>query len=376
MADIDMTRRGAAKSLALGLSALSAPTAALAAGFSDNAGNPGRAWQRWAKPEDAGFSPSGLAKMEGGLYAKPTTSVMIVKGGKVAYTYGDVTEASYLASARKSVISMLYGAYVAKGVIKLDETLGQIGIDEKAPGLTPEEKSATVRDLLMASSGVYYPPDSPGSGDNPPARGSHKPGTYWYYNNWDFNVVGAIFQKKTGKSVFQALDEELARPLGFEDFDVNRQRMLGFAGDPSHYKAYHLFLSCRDMARLGVCMINGGRWDGRQVVPEAWVRESTALHVPGAKMNGRDGSMGYAYLWWKPSESRKDPEWADSFMASGQFGQYILGLPAIDTVIVHRRAVTDEYALARNLGLTDVRPAGGEIDFLPIADAILAARAV
>ena len=376
MADTDLTRRDAAKSLALGLSVLSAaPAAAKAADFSTNTGNPGQGWERWKTPEDAGFSSAGLAAVEASLYPKPTTSVMIVKGGKAVYTYGDVTEASYLASARKSVISMLYGNYVAKGVIRLDETLGEIGIDEASPGLTPLEKSAKVRDLLMASSGVYYPPDSPGSGDNPPARGSHKPGTYWYYNNWDFNVVGAIFQKKTGKSVFQALDEELAKPLGFEDFDVRRQRMLGFAGAPSRYKAYHLFLSCRDMARLGLCMIDGGRWNGRQVVPQAWVRESTALHVPGPAMTGRDGSMGYGYLWWKPTESRKSAPWRDSFLASGQFGQFILGLPAIDVVVVHRRAVTDEYAIARNLGLTEVRPAGGEIDFLPIADAIVAAHA-
>ncbi len=366
------TRRSASTALALGLSALAYPLAA-GAKATGVAQNPGRAWTRFAAPEFAGFSSARLAKVEQSFYDKPTTSVMIVKAGKVVYTYGEPAQVSYLASARKSVLSMLYGNYVAKGVIKLDATLADIGINEGGAGLTAQERSATVRDILTASSGVYWPPDTPGSGPDSPARGAFKPGTHFYYNNWDFNVAGAIFEKLTGKTVFKALEQDLAIPLGFEDFDIHRQRMLGLAGDPSRYKAYHLFLSGRDMARLGVCMAHGGRWNERQVVPAAWVRDSTALHVKGAD-TGRNGEVGYGYLWWKPSESRKGPEWVDSFQASGQFGQYILGLPAIDTVIVHRRAVTDQYALARNLGKTEVRPAGDEIDFLPIADAILAAR--
>ena len=111
----------------------------------------------------------------------------------------------------------------------------------------------------MASSGVYYPAASPGGNEATPPRGSKEPGTYFLYNNWDFNVAGVIFEKLTGKSVFQALEADLARPLQFQDFDRSRQRMLGY-DDPktSRYKAYQLFLSGRDMARLGVLMVNRG----------------------------------------------------------------------------------------------------------------------
>jgi len=87
----------------------------------------------------------------------------------------------------------------------------------------------------------------------------------------------------------------------------------------------------------------------------------------------RGGELGYAYLWWIPT--RTAPQWAGSFMASGNFGQYILVLPAIDTVIVHRRAVTDEFAIARNLGRTEYEPpkvVAGE--FLKAADLIVAAK--
>ena len=124
-------------------------------------------------------------------------------------------------------------------------------------------------------------------------------------------------------------------------------------------------------------MIHEGRWSGRQVIPSGWVQQSTTLHVKAADIGNGKGLLGYAYLWWKPSESRRGPEWDGSFLADGNFGQFILCLPAIDTVIVHRRAVTDEFAIARNLGKTKSGPAGGSVsiaDFLAIADTIIAAR--
>jgi CubicO group peptidase (beta-lactamase class C family) len=367
------TRRTIAKSIALGLPALalSGPPA-FTLGKSKAAGNPGAKWDKFASPKAAGFDPAALAAMEAELFTMPTTALLIVCSGKVAYSYGDVAEVSYLASARKSVLSMLYGKHVANGTIDLDRSMGELGIDEP-DGLLPIEKSARIRDLLIASSGVYHPAGSPGDDPNTPPRGSKQPGTFFHYNNWDFNVLGAVFEKLTGKTVFQALDQELAKPLQFQDFDLSRQRMLGFENQ-SRFLAYHLFLSARDMARLGLLMAHGGSWSGRQIVPAAWVKESTREHVTAANV-GRGGGLGYAYLWWIP-ESRTAPPWAGSFMASGQFGQFILVLPAIDTVIVHRRAVTDEYAIARNLGKTKFEPTRVLApDFLKLADMIVAARA-
>jgi len=107
-------------------------------------------------------------------------------------------------------------------------------------------------------------------------------------------------------------------------------------------------------------------------VPERWIKESTTCHVRAADMAAR-GPSGYGYLWWIPSESRQGPEWVGSFLANGNYGQHILGLPALDMVIVHRRAVTDEFAIARNIGRTNAAPVGGEANFLSIADKIVAA---
>lgn len=372
-----LSRRGAVQTLAAGAATLALKDAFTAPAFAavapaTSGHNPGAHWEKYAKPQDAGFT-SDLSNVLDMLYPAPTTSFMIVRGGKVVLTYGDNSQISYLASSRKSIMSMLYGKYVANGTIKLDTTMGQIGIDED-DGLLPIEKTATIRHLLMASSGVYHAPGSPGSGANGPARGSVKPGTKFYYNNWDFNVVGAVFEKLTGKTVFQACAEDLAGPLQFEDFDINRQHMLGYEPKRSRYPAYVFFLSGRDMARLGLCMINGGKWNGKEVVPAAWVKESTALHVKATGEGGTGNKdEGYGYLWWIPTEGRKSPEWAGSYAAQGNYGQYIFSLPALDLVVVHRRAVTDDFAIARNIGRTNANPSGGEIAILPVIDAVVAA---
>jgi CubicO group peptidase (beta-lactamase class C family) len=160
-----------------------------------------------------------------------------------------------------------------------------------------------------------------------------------------------------------------------QDFQRSRQRMMGYENQ-SRYLGYHMFLSGRDMARLGLVMLRGGKWNGREIIPAAWVKESTREYWKPAQLHGpfRDGPAGYGYLWWTPS-SRTSPEWKDAFSANGNFGQYILVLPALDMVIVHRRAVTDEYTIARNLGKTDVVPTRTTLsDFLKVADVIVSAR--
>ena len=77
----------------------------------------------------------------------------------------------------------------------MSSTLAELGIDDNEPSLTDVEKRATVRDLLTARSGVYHPAlyETPGMAAMRPLRGSHLPGTHWYYNNWDFNALGTIY---------------------------------------------------------------------------------------------------------------------------------------------------------------------------------------
>lgn len=368
--DINLSRRSVLAGSTLALAGLAAAGAsATDAPSHAHQKTTGKPWKTVMDIPSARWSPAKLADMEAQLYPMATTSMMVVRNGEIVYKYGNLSDVNYLASSRKSVLSMLFGKYVAEGKIDLDMSIGEIGIEED-DGLLPIEKTAKVKDLLTSSSGVYHAAGSPGGNDNTPERGKTEPGSVFLYNNWDFNVLGAIFEKRTGKSVFQALQEDLAEPLGFEDFDFSRQRMMGYENQ-SRYLAYHLFLSARDMARLGQLMLQGGKWEGKVIVPETWIAESIKVRFTPEQTKSKEG-LGYGYLWWIPTSSA--PAFKGAYLMNGNFGQFVLCLPAIDTVIVHRRAVTDEFAIARNLGKTTYEPAkvtAGE--FLKIADAVVAA---
>ncbi|MCK5906127.1 MAG: serine hydrolase, partial [Flavobacteriales bacterium] len=154
----------------------------------------------------------------------PTTGMMIIENGKVVFEYGDIKEVSYLASCRKSVLSILYGKYVENGTIDLNQTIGDIGIDEDK-GLLPIEKKATVNDIITSRSGVFYKPANGGYDENNILeRGSVKPGEYFVYNNWDFNVAGYILEEKIGKDIYQEIEDQLAIPLGFQDWNIKNQK--------------------------------------------------------------------------------------------------------------------------------------------------------
>ena len=181
---------------------------------------PGKSWAHATAAIEAGWSKEKLATVRTYADSIQCSAAMIVQGGSVVDAWGDIDKKIDAYSVRKSLISALYGIYSSEGVIDINQTLEQIGIDDTPDPLTKAEKQARVVDLLRARSGVYHMVDFETEimKKNRPARGSHPPGTYFYYNNWDYNVVGTIFEKETGKKIGDAFYERIAKPLGMEDF--------------------------------------------------------------------------------------------------------------------------------------------------------------
>jgi len=299
---------------------------------------PGATWDRFATPQAAGYSASRLDSARAYLATISTTGALVTVGGRVLLDYGNVSELSYLASARKSVLAMLYGNYVERGRIRLNRTLADLGVDDLG-GLTAAEKEATVADLLGARSGVYHAASNPG--DNlaqAPPRGSQPHGTYYLYSNWDFNALGTIFEQETGRKIYDALESDLARPIGMEDFDRAAQQRSGDTTRSIHL-AYHMWLSTRDMARLGYLMLRGGRWQGAQVIPGDWVRRITTPVTRWNEMHPeslRGGKFGYGYLWWVFDGPTAIGAYEGAYTAMGAVGQYITVLPKLDMVVAHK----------------------------------------
>lgn len=304
---------------------------------------PGLEWERWEAPESGGFSADGLAAVRKRVESMSTSAMMVVSGGRVVFEHGDLTEVSYLASVRKSILAMLYGIHVADGSIDLDRTLAEIGIDDHR-GLTPEERRARVRDVIAARSGVYHPASN--SGDDlasAPDPGSRPPGTYYLYSNWDFNAAGTIFEVETGRDLFDALEEELAIPLGMRDFDRARH-VKGGDLERSVHPSYHMHLSTRDMARIGYLVLREGLWAGEQIVPAGWIRELTSPITPVHEMNPqrrRAGPHGYGYMWWVWDGDHAVGPYAGAYTGVGAVGQYITVLPTLDIVVAHKTVPGD-----------------------------------
>ncbi|MBT8471725.1 MAG: beta-lactamase family protein [Marinicaulis sp.] len=300
-------------------------------------------WPEWVNAKDAGFSKDGLTELDSAVDAGNTQSMIVVSDGRVVYSYGDVsrTEGSYIASVRKSLLSILYGIYEARGEIELNVTLADLGIDD-VKGLTDREKRATLHDIISARSGIFHPAsNASGVTEADPKRGDHGPGTYYWYNNWDFNAAGGIFEKITGRDIYDAFNDHLAKPLGMEDFDLAIHKEKGKSGDltKSTFPAYHFYSSTRDLARIGQLMIDNGEWRGERIVSQEWVERSTAAITPNSDMNPeryRESGFGYGYMWWVMDDAHFPPAYHGGYAARGHFGQYIVVLPAVDLVIAHK----------------------------------------
>jgi CubicO group peptidase (beta-lactamase class C family) len=172
---------------------------------------------------------------------------------------------------------------------------------------------------------------------NRPARGSAKRGERFWYNNWDFNALCTIFEQESGTKIFEEFERRIAKPLRMQDFSLDDTNYL--RAKWSAHPAYLFDLSARDLARFGLLFARGGNWRGEQLVPEDWVRESTAAHWPETGLRG-----GYGYMWWAANPNdlnlfgvTTEP---GAFMASGSGGQRMLVLPQSDLVVVHRVANT------------------------------------
>ncbi len=299
-------------------------------------------WTYMNNPEDKGWNDRKMNAL--GRYVRDSsfiTGLMIIQKGQVVYDYGDLTENSYIASCRKSVLAMLYGKYVENGTIGLNKTIGEMGLTD-VDGILEREKKADIQDIISARSGVYHREGYPGGMQQfAPERGSVEPGSYWLYSNWDFNVAGYIFEEETGKNIYDEVETQLAIPLQMQDWQRGLQEKQGNTSI-SKYLAYPMWFSTRDMARIGQLMLNKGAWNGKQIISKSWVKEILAQRTTSEEIHKnvpvfRDLGVnyGYGYMWWL-YENMNDRRFIDAYVALGAMGQAIAVFPEIDVVIAYK----------------------------------------
>lgn len=245
-------------------------------------------------------------------------AMVALRDGRVVFEQDPIARPMNVASVRKSVLGMLFGIAAERGLIDLDATLEDLGIEESRTPLTPTERQATVRDLLASRSGVYLPGDAEGdlAASLMPERGSDPPGTTFVYANWGFNVLGAIFEAETGLTLGQAFDDWIATPTGMQDFS---RRHIFFDGTSteSDYPAYRVILSARDLARFGAVIAAGGQSQGRQIIPASWIEQSAAPLSQGGPPMTEAPYDHYGLSWWLDTST-------GDMVAAGTGGQFLL----------------------------------------------------
>ncbi len=242
-----------------------------------------------------------------------------------------------ISSIRKSMISALFGRLIARR--RAVSTTCGLRIDD-CPCLTDQERTATLNtsDILLWRLPPVHSEFYDIFRNRPPQRGCAAPGTKFHYSNWDFNVLGEIYQRVSGAALFTAIDGILARPLGFRDWNPLEHTRLRYGYDPlgatPRYPNYAIQLSARDLARFGQLYLNDGIWDGSEIVPADWVRASTQTRVE----TGLPGPFrSYGYLWWTTNGGDATALPPGSYSAVGLGGQTVSVIPSHQMVIVAQR---------------------------------------
>ena len=257
---------------------------------------PGRSWAR-AEAASLGWSVDKLAEAERYAADLGPTALMVVHRGAVIAASGDVTARVSLASVRKSLLSASLRHRGRGGAHRPQAHAGRTRHQRPRAGARRDRKACHGARSPDGALRRLPPGGLRGAGheDERPARGSHAPGTFWYYNNWDFNALGTIYEKLTGARIFESFEQRIAHPTGMEDFSSNDGQYVHAPN--SDHPAYVFAMSARDLARFGLLFLCGGVWMDKQIVPAAWVKKLTAALTAPA-----DFGLDYGYMWWRVSD--------------------------------------------------------------------------
>ena len=255
-----------------------------------------------------------------------SAAIVILHNDTLVAEWGNTNKKINSHSIRKSLLSALYGIAIDNSQLDISMDLLALGLDDENPRLDTIEKSATVQQLLQSRSGIYHPAayETPQAVNTRPTRGSHLPGQYWYYNNWDFNALATIFENHTQLSIGQAFDDWIAKPIGLSDY--RKDDVVYVYEQESIHPAYPFYITARDLARFGLLFLNKGTWNGEQIIPQTWIEASTTAYSEANPQ--ASPTLSYGYMWWIRGDG--------SYYAQGTGGQRLYIDPIRQLIISHR----------------------------------------
>lgn len=280
-------------------------------------------------------------------------SFMLVRHGKVvAEAWWQPESAStphVLWSLSKSFTSTAVGLAVEEGKLSIDDPVLKFFPEDAPSEPSANLRAMRVRDLLTMTAGHQ---DELNWRESPnwvkaflahPVP--HKPGTHFRYNTPATYMLSAIVQKVTGQTVRDYLTERLFQPLGIEQpqWDTSPQG-ISIGG-------YGLYLKTEDIAKFGQLYLQNGEWNGKQLIPAAWIEQATSKQVSNGSDPNGDWDQGYGFQFWRCRHG--------AFRGDGKDGQFCIVIPEQDVVIA-LTANTGNMAAELNLVWKKILPAFSE----------------
>jgi CubicO group peptidase (beta-lactamase class C family) len=313
----------------------------------------------WASvaPAAAGFDPKALAAAVAQAIAEQSVGVIVLRGGRIAAeayapNWGP-DKTLQLASAAKSVVSVLIGIAIDQGFIK--------GVEQSAADFIPQwrgtpKAAITIRHLLTMTGGLHFEDLALRNiaGDqfalNAAAPIDHPPGTHWAYATPMFHLLYHVVARAVGEPFETYAQRELIGPLGMQHWSWMTSVGQGAAGPVTNY--YTAICSTRDFARFGLFALRGGRWQGRQLVSAGYMKAATS---PSQALN-----PSYGWLWWENAAAGVNASGAeagfrfegaprDTFGALGAGGQVAIEVPSLGLVVVRQGAPPQDPKAITNL---------------------------
>jgi CubicO group peptidase (beta-lactamase class C family) len=277
--------------------------------------------------------PIGAMPATNPLANKPTIRALVVARGDCLiseYYRKDigVETRSSVYSITKSVLSILVGIAIDKGYLRLDEKLVEVLPEAFDANADPLAANITVRDLLtmtagFAEIGQYTTKATYPDSDywrwmlNRPIK--YPPGSHFRYDDIGANFLSVVLSKAVPQDESGFAREHLFGPLGINNYNWisdYQGHLLGESG---------LYMTARDMAKIGLLYLRRGRWGDQQIVSEPYVDSSTDAQSEG----GAPVHAAYGYLWW----TRKTKAGDGAFFAAGYRSQVIYVAPNRDVVV-------------------------------------------
>ncbi len=311
-------------------------------------------------PETQGVASGGLLNFVNAVEAGKLNlhSLMVVRHGQVVAEgwwapYAPPLKHT-LYSLSKSFTSTAVGMAVAEGKLTVEDKVISF-FKADAPATISENLAAMrVKDLLTMSTG--HDKDTAPEMRTPDNTNwirtflaqpvDHKPGTHFVYNSGATYMLSAIVQKLTGQPVLTYLKPRLFDPLGIEGADWETDTNGIDTG------GWGLRVRTEDIAKFGQLYLQKGMWNGKRLLPEAWIADATRYQVQSVggkrKAEENDWLQGYGYQFWRCRH--------DAYRGDGALGQYCIVLPSEDAVVAITSETSDMQAILDEVW-TNILPA-------------------